>query len=311
MVINTFLLDLEIDGHSVFVPASRPTNILSVIAEESQRSHMLSFRPLRWPRCVGCRLQGRQSDNRACGSDRLHRCHIVHAGFGFRHWPSTFLLFCLLCFVCDRAAKVIFGIVVVHAQAFGGNPYRQLLPLCGSIFSCSSGSCMRSLETPRDGVRIRLSGQILRFTFHGCGFVDGCEPFCGGQQKVCISWRTCVALAIRPQVLYWQYRSACMATGIFVSTSFGRPFSMWSLPKRFHSPTWDFAVSSTLFACQWTSNIVPVTVLPSLIYSTLTRTAQSHSEFLSFSTPGRACQDVRVVYAIERAGPEHDARRGD
>ena len=121
----------------------------------------------------------------------------------------------------------MFAIEPLHAQAFGGNPYRQLLPLCGSVLSYSSGSCMRSLETPRDDVRIRRSGQILRFTFHGCvddGFVDGCEPFCGGQQKVCISWRTCVVLAIRPQVLYWQYRSACMATGIFVSTSFGRPF---------------------------------------------------------------------------------------
>ena len=118
-------------------------------------------------------------------------------------------------------------------------------------------------------MRIRRSGQILRFAFHGSvdhGFVAGCEEF--------------VFLGVR--VSYWPFdrrscvgnttfRSACMATGIFVSTSFGQPIFMWSLPKRFHSPTWESAVSSTLFACQWTSNIVPVTVLPSSTYSTLTR----------------------------------------
>ena len=56
--------------------------------------------------------------------------------------------------------------------------------------------------------------------------------------------------------------------------------------------------SLTLFACQWTSNSVPITVLPSSTYSTLTRAIPN--------TPGRACQDVRVVYAIERAGPGLD-----
>ena len=38
-----------------------------------------------------------------------------------------------------------------------------------------------------------------------------------------------------------------------------------------NSPTWDSAVSSTLFACQWISNIVPVPVLPSSTYSSLAR----------------------------------------
>ena len=38
-----------------------------------------------------------------------------------------------------------------------------------------------------------------------------------------------------------------------------------------NSPTWDSAVSSTLFACHWISNIVPVPVLPSSTYSSLAR----------------------------------------
>ena len=198
------------DGHSVFVPASRPTNILSVIAEESQRSHMLSFRLLRWPRCVGCRLQGRQSHNRACGSDRLHRCHIVHAGFGFRHWQSTFLLFCLLCFVCDSAAKVIFGIVVVHAQAFGGT-HTVNCCRCAEVFLVTVP--VLACVPWRYRAMVCGYGEVGQFSVspsYGCvdhGFVDGCEPFCGGQQKVCISWRTCVVLAIRPQVLAWRLAS--------------------------------------------------------------------------------------------------------
>ena len=161
-----------------------------------------------------------------------------------------------------------------------------------------------TLATTRDGVRIRRSGQILRFTFHGCvdhGFVDGCEPFCDGQQKcvfpgVRVSYwqfdrRSCIdnteALAWRLASLYPLLLADRFICGVYQNAS--------TLPLRFLRSV------RLLFACQWTSNIVPVTVLPSLIYSTLTRTAQSHSEFLSFSTPGRACQDVRVVYAIERA----------
>ena len=147
---------------------------------------------------------------------------------------------------------------------------------CAELF-CSfcawngTGSCIRSLETPRDGVRIRRSGQILRFAFHGSvdhGFVAGCEPSCGGQLIVCFS---CWPFDRRSCIGNTTFRSACMATGIFVSISLGRPIFMWSSPKRFHSPTWDFAVSSTSFACQWTSNIVPVTFSPSSTYSNLTK----------------------------------------
>ena len=60
---------------------------------------------------------------------------------------------------------------------------------------------------------------------------------------------------------------------------------------------------SALFSCQGTSNMVPVTVLPSSTYSALTRAI---SKMFFFSTTGRTCQDVRVAFTIERAGTGFD-----
>ena len=78
------------------------------------------------------------------------------------------------------------------------------------IFGCASalrGSGARMLET-----------QLLRRT-------DICPEFSGGQQRVCFSWNFCVRVSDglhdhRSCIGSTNCRSACMATGIFASTSF-------------------------------------------------------------------------------------------
>ena len=55
--------------------------------------------------------------------------------------------------------------------------------------------------------------------------------------------------------------------------------------------------ATTSFTFQWYSNIVPVTVLPSVSFS------RAISEDVSLSMAGHACQDVNVLQTTERASP--------